>query len=141
MCHTLWLESLRQIGRMLVARLLLILIVSATPAAAAPGWKAIDGDSIVSPTGEEIRVANVDTAEMDGRCESERALARQAKAATQAALDRAGSVTLKPYERPHDRYGRTLAYVILDGRDLGELLVAQGVARWWTGRRTTWCPA
>lgn len=79
--------------------------------------------------------------EIEGHRESERVLARQARAATQAALDRAGSVTLRPYERSRDRYGRTLAYVVVDGRDLGELLVAQGLARRWTGRCQSWCRA
>jgi endonuclease YncB( thermonuclease family) len=74
-----------------------------------------------------IRIANIDTAEMEGRCESERVLARRAKVATKAALDEAGSITLQSYERPRDRHGRTLAYVLVDGRDLGELLVAQRV--------------
>jgi endonuclease YncB( thermonuclease family) len=58
---------------------------------AAQGCRAIDGDSIVSPSGHVIRIANIDTAELEGRCESERKLAQQAKAATQAALDRAGA--------------------------------------------------
>lgn len=78
---------------------------------------------------------------MEGRCDSERRLARQAKAATQAALDRAGSVTLQPYGRSQDRHGRALAYVIVDNRDFGELLIAQGLARSWTGRRQSWCPS
>jgi endonuclease YncB( thermonuclease family) len=56
---------------------------------AAQGWRVVDGDSIVSPAGQIIRIANIDTAELEGRCESERKLAQRAKAATRAALDRA----------------------------------------------------
>lgn len=47
------------------------------PANAAQGWKAVGGYSIVSPAGQMIRIANVDTAEMVGRCEREQVLARQ----------------------------------------------------------------
>jgi micrococcal nuclease len=119
----------------------LLLLVGGVHADAAQGWRAIDGDSIVSPAGQEIRVANIDTPELHGQCESERRMARQAKDATQATLNAAQSVTLRPYHRPQDRHGRALAYVIVDGRDLGELLVAQGLARTWTGRGQSWCPA
>jgi micrococcal nuclease len=124
-----------------LARYLVLFTLLVAPAIAAQSWKAIDGDTIINPAGEMIRIANIDTAEIEGRCESERALAQKAKAATQSALDRAGSVTLRPYERSRDRHGRTLAYVLVDGRDLGELLVAQGLARRWTGRRQSWCSA
>lgn len=126
---------------MRLARYVLPLALLALPAAAAPGWKAIDGDSVVSPSGEELRIANIDTAEIYGRCESERALARRAKAATQAALTRASTITTQPYKRPHDKHGRRLVYLIVDGRDLGEILIAEGLARPWTGRRRPWCPS
>jgi micrococcal nuclease len=119
----------------------LSLLAVLNAADAAQGWRAIDGDSIVSPAGQVIRIANIDTAELEGQCENERRLARQAKAATQAALDWARTVTLRPYERSRDRYGRTLVYVSVDNRDLGELLMAQGLARPWTGRRQSWCPS
>jgi len=126
---------------MKLARYILSFALLTVPVQAAQGWKAIDGDSIVSPSGQVIRIANIDTAELEGRCASERQLAQRAKAATQAALDRAGAVTLRPFERSRDRHGRTLAYVVVDGRDLGELLMAQGLARPWTGRRQSWCPS
>jgi micrococcal nuclease len=31
--------------------------------------------------------------------------------------------------------------VLIDGRDLGETLIAEGVARPWRGRREPWCDA
>ena len=124
---------------MRLACCLLPLALAAIPAAALPGWKAIDGDSVVSPDGQEIRIANIDTAEIYGKCESERATARRAKAATQAALSRANTISLKPYVRPRDKHGRTLAYLIIDGRDFGEQMIAEGLARPWTGKRQPWC--
>jgi micrococcal nuclease len=41
---------------------------------------------------------------------------------------------------PRDRYGRTLARVAVGGADLGEALIAAGLARRWDGRRRPWCP-
>ncbi len=38
-----------------------------------------------------------------------------------------------------DRYGRTLATVSVDGQDVGEILIAEGLARPWTGHRQPWC--
>jgi micrococcal nuclease len=38
-----------------------------------------------------------------------------------------------------DKYGRTLAYVLVDGKDLGNEMVSRGLARVWTGRRLSWC--
>ena len=41
---------------------------------------------------------------------------------------------------PHDRRGRRLAYVIIDGHDLGELLIAEGRAvRWKRREEYNWC--
>jgi micrococcal nuclease len=117
----------------------LALLIAATPALAAEGWIARDGDTIVSPAGERIRVANVDTAEMACRCAAECNLAQAAKRRVQALLDRARHVELRPYQRARDKYGRTLAYVVLDGRDLGDALVGEGLARRWDGARRPWC--
>jgi len=41
--------------------------------------------------------------------------------------------------RDTDRYGRKLRIVIRDGVSIGERLVAEGLARRWTGRRMPWC--
>jgi micrococcal nuclease len=129
----------RLASTMLLACCVLPLAFAAIPAAALPGWKAIDGDSVMSPEGQEIRIANIDTPEIYGKCDSERAAARRAKAATQAALARASAISLRPYVRTEDRHGRTLAYVLVDGRDLGEILIAEGLARPWIGKRRPWC--
>lgn len=42
---------------------------------------------------------------------------------------------------PPDRFNRSLVLVSLDGRDLGELLMAAHLARPWTGKRRSWCNA
>jgi len=51
---------------MRLARHLLLFAVLIAPATAAQGWKPIDGDSIISPASRVIRIANIDTAEMEG---------------------------------------------------------------------------
>ncbi len=58
----------------------------------------------------------------------------------QAALDGAREIRIEIGRRAKDRYGRTLARVAVDGRDLGELLVGVGLARPYHGeRRQSWC--
>jgi micrococcal nuclease len=41
--------------------------------------------------------------------------------------------------RDEDRYGRKLRVVVRDGRSIGDMLVAEGLARAWTGRREPRC--
>jgi micrococcal nuclease len=67
---------------------------------------------------------------------------RLAERATQrmGALLGAGPFELRPNPdgRDEDRYGRKLRIVTRDGRSLGGMLVAEGLARPWTGRRRSW---
>ena len=41
--------------------------------------------------------------------------------------------------RDQDKYGRDLRVVVRSGRSLGDQLVAEGLARTWSGRREPWC--
>ncbi len=102
--------------------------------------RAVDGDTIRCGT-EQIRISNIDAPELGNhaRCASEADLAERAKRFTAAWLA-AGPVELaRDVRRPRDRYGRTLAHVRTGGADLGEALVAAGLARRWDGRRRPWC--
>jgi endonuclease YncB( thermonuclease family) len=50
----------------------------------------------------------------------------------------------EPFElrrQGEDRYGRTLAVVVNSRGSVGDRLVAEGLARIWTGRRESWCNA
>ena len=95
----------------------------------------IDGDTvwILRPDrtiAEKIRLQNVNAPELS-RPRSRRELNR-AVAATEFLRDkieRAGSATIR--RRGKDRYGRTLARIAIDGRDLGRLLVRAGHAKHW----------
>jgi micrococcal nuclease len=124
-----------------IFKLILPLVFLAHSATAAEGWRVVDGDTVVTPSGLTVRVANIDAPEAPGKCKCELEC-RQAEAATayvRASLRLAGVVELRPYVRPVDRYGRTLAYVLVDGKDLGNEMVSRGLARKWEGRRRSWC--
>lgn len=103
--------------------------------------RAIDGDTLADEdTGERIRLSQIDTAEIgDGaRCVAELRHGLAAKARVQALLLRAERVEVRSTGRV-DRYGRTLARVLADRRDLGQTLIEEGLARPWRGAREPWC--
>ena len=52
-----------------------------------------------------------------------------------------GSVDIRrnAHPDPPDRYGRTLARVLVDGEDVACVLIKEGYARQWTGRREDRC--
>jgi micrococcal nuclease len=99
----------------------------------------IDGDTF-DYGGTRIRIADIDTPELAGRCAGEVALAARATARLRALLA-AGPFDLRPSGdgRDADGYGRKLRIVTRDGRSLGGQMVAEGLARSWTGRRQPWC--
>jgi micrococcal nuclease len=107
-------------------------------AAAAIACIAIDGDTIKC-AGETIRLQNVDAAEIHGRCAYETDMAQRAKTFTSRRLSEGDIEIVVDRKHPRDRHGRTIAWVIISGRDLGEDLVAAGLARRWEGRRRPWC--
>lgn len=95
----------------------------------------VDGDTLWLG-GEKIRLDGIDAPETDGRCQAERMLARRATLALSGLL--AGkAIDLR--RTGTDRYGRTLAKVLADGRDVGEQMLREGLARPWAGRRESWC--
>ncbi len=97
----------------------------------------IDGDTF-RYRGEKIRIADIDTPELKGRCAYERRLASQATNRLDELLHE-GPFALHRNGRDEDRYGRKLRIVTSDGHSLGDQLVAEGLARTWTGRREPWC--
>lgn len=99
--------------------------------------RIIDGDTF-DYGGERIRIADIDTPELRSRCAEERQLAAAARERLRALLA-AGPFELQRLGRDQDRYGRKLRVVTRDGPSLGDVLVAEGLARTWTGRREPWC--
>jgi endonuclease YncB( thermonuclease family) len=105
--------------------------------------RVIDGDTLEDmATNITYRVVNIDTPETGprARCRAERKLGNRATRQARALISSAGSVELRPTGRV-DRYGRTVAFVLIDGRDLGETLIGEGLARRWRGRGERWCGA
>ena len=100
----------------------------------------IDGDTIRSDE-ERIRLEGIDAAEIGhAKCEAERRLAILAKHRLEQLLG-SGDVDIRrnAHPKPPDRYGRTLARVLVDGEDVACILIKEGYARPWTGRREDWC--
>lgn len=101
--------------------------------------RVIDGDTFIH-AGERIRIADIDTPEVQGRCPAETALAGRATRRLNGLLAE-GAFELHPLPsgRDKDRYGRKLRIVTRSGQSIGDMLVAEGLARTWTGRRESWC--
>jgi micrococcal nuclease len=98
----------------------------------------VDGDTVWIDS-EKIRVADIDAPETHPpRCADEAAKGAAATQRLQALLN-AGPFELVVNGRDRDRYGRALRIIMRDGRSLGDQLVAEGLARRWTGRREPWC--
>lgn len=101
--------------------------------------RVTDGDTLRLGA-ERIRIANIDTPEMPGRAqcafEADKALAAKARLSQILA---GGEIVIA--RDGVDRYGRTLATLQVNGRDVGEQLVAEGAAKRWEGRKAQWCQA
>jgi micrococcal nuclease len=99
----------------------------------------VDGDTF-RIGGVKVRIADIDTPETHpARCRREAELGDAATRRLHALLN-AGAVTLAPVDRDADRYGRKLRVVAVDGRNVGDMLVAEGLARPYAGgRRAGWC--
>src|SRR3546814_12312708 len=94
-----------------------------------------DWSSDVCSSDLKVRVADIDAPETHpSRCAEEARLGKAATERLRALLD-AGPVTLVTADRDVDRYGRKLRIVERDGRSLGAVLVREGLAREWGGRR------
>jgi endonuclease YncB( thermonuclease family) len=85
----------------------------------------VDGDTL-KYDGEIIRLVDIDTPEsFHSRCAQELVLALAAKARLRQLVD-AGPLMVERHGK--DRYGRTLARVFVDGRDVGDTLLREGKA-------------
>lgn len=152
--------ALRVVGRWYV-RALAVLVVLALAVSLARGAetlrgpivakviRVVDGDTLEVEAniwlGQTVRiavrVAGVDTPELKGKCEAERAKARAAKAFVEKSLPKGAAVLLSDVRR--DKYGdRVLAKVgLAAGSHLADALIGAGLARPYAGaKRQPWCP-
>ena len=98
----------------------------------------VDGDTIWLE-GYNLRLESYDTPEphndiCGGRAEVE--LAHRASARLRELLNQ-NAFTVETHGE--DRYGRTLATIRIGGRDVGDILIAEGLARRWPNGREFWC--
>lgn len=116
---------------------------------AATVLRVVDGDTLdvrvhiwIGQTVETmVRLDGIDTPELRGRCEQEKALAERARARVEALAPAGSAVTL--HDVALGKFaGRVVARVRSGaGDDIGTLLVQDGLARPYDGgRRAPWCP-
>lgn len=87
-----------------------------------------------------VRLINIDTPEMNGKCVAEKVMAQNARELLATLIPRGTTVELQNIK--DDKYlGRINANVILpDGRDLGRIMIDSGLARLYSGgKRKSWC--
>lgn len=98
----------------------------------------VDGDT-VRYGGERIRLSGIDTPEISNPgCAAEKQLGERATLRLVAILER-GPFDIVDTREGRDRYGRLLRELRRDGRSIGDMLVAEGLARRWQGRKQGWC--
>ena len=138
---------------LLAAALLLALSAPSVAGATCYDWPlrappAYDGDTIrITMPGLPaelsemlVRVADVDTPEIRGKCESEKASAIRARDFVIRSLAEARSVSF--CNPKWGKYGkRVVADVMIDGKSLAATLIERGLGRAYSGdRRKGWCP-
>jgi micrococcal nuclease len=93
---------------------------------------AVDGDTVLarlrSGRIEKVRLLGVDTPEVVDPRKPVQCFGHEASVYTAARLV-GRAVTLELDAEPRDKYGRLLAYVLLDGHRFGDELLARGYAR------------
>ena len=125
---------------------LALLLALCSPATAAPfvvchyGQPAsgcvVDGDTFWL-AGEKIRPSGFDAPEMGKpKCSGPAPLAKASRAQLLELLNR-GRVSIS--REGHDKYGRTLATVTAGGRDVGAVLISEGLARRYVPGQRPWC--
>jgi len=116
-----------------MCRIITIICLLSTPLYAAD-LRVIDGDTIHIGA-EKIRILDLDTPEMRGKCDAERRLARLAKKRLQELL------TLPYRIERHGKgyYGRTLAHIWVDGEKVSDTLIREGYGRPYGRGRKPWC--
>jgi len=85
-----------------------------------------------------IRLRGVDTPEIRGKCDQEKALAIKARDFVRELLANAETIVLKNIDR--GKYFRIVADVSVDGVDLGSTLLENSLGRpYGGGKKESWC--
>lgn len=102
----------------------------------------VDGDTI-DIDGQRWRLLDFDTPETGrAKCQKELQLGLQATKRLQELISAGKKIETRSSGR-RDRYGRVLGDLLIDGANPRERLIAEGLARHYTGRgrRPDWCAA
>jgi len=102
----------------------------------------MDGDTVkISCPGRELtsgRIIGYDSPEKNARCISEYILATRATWGLRIMLWQARTIEINQYGK--DRYDRDLIRLRVNGKDVKEAMIEQGLARAYSGgRRGSWC--
>lgn len=116
------------LARLVVAALLAASVSTFARDDGARVAKVADGDTLILRDGRTIRLIGINTPERGTRERPAEPLAERAQARL-AALTAGVALRVQIGREPHDPHGRSLAYVFLpDGREVGNVLVAEGLA-------------
>jgi micrococcal nuclease len=100
-----------------------------------------DGDTVELICGKAVttaRIIGLDTPELEARCAAEKTAADAAKRALAALVKAAAKVEIQI--AGHDKYGRDLIRLWLDGVNAADRMIAAGHARDYAGgQRQSWC--
>jgi endonuclease YncB( thermonuclease family) len=147
-------------NRIRVLMLMAVSLLYAWPAVAAPLYtfesatfvRCIDGDTCEFDLHEKhailervtyhariIRFADVDTPESyRPRCEAEGIAGEKARVRVEGLLQAAKRIDIQIMMK--GKYGRLIAHVVADGRDVSQLLISEGLGRPYSGgKRESWC--
>jgi endonuclease YncB( thermonuclease family) len=99
----------------------------------------VDGDTI-DIDGARFRLTGFDTPETyRAKCDAERARGDAATERLRALIATAQAITFEE-NGARDKYGRGLGQLYVDDRDVGRVLISEGLARVYTrGQRQNWC--
>jgi endonuclease YncB( thermonuclease family) len=99
----------------------------------------VDGDTI-HHNGIVTRIEGIDAPETHGfKCRSERALGMRATMRLLDLVDAGPFEIVRSGKIDTDKYGRQLRDLRRNGRSFGDILIAEGLAQRWDGRRHGWC--
>lgn len=104
--------------------------------------EAIDG-STFTYNGEIFRIANIYTPDMTaGECDAERRLGKVAKARLDQLL-LSGRINIQRGDplggTDKNAKGQSLGTVVINGSDIGTMLIREHMARPWNGTAASWC--
>jgi endonuclease YncB( thermonuclease family) len=108
--------------------------------------EVVNSDTVFA-NGRPYRLYRVDAPQTDATCDLERLRAEHLAAVVTDLVSSAKSVEVRPgfdprgrQGWPNDHRGTRLARIAVDGQDLGDILIARGLAyRWDNHNKRNWC--